>query len=66
MNDNKNNTTVKYGLGFCEILTLILIVLKLLGKISLSWLWVLAPLWISWGLAIIVILIIFIIAMIIS
>ena len=66
MDDNKNNTTVKYGLGFCEILTLILIVLKLLGKISLSWLWVLAPLWISWGLSIIVILIIFIIAIIIS
>lgn len=66
MDNNKNNTTVKCGLGFCEVLTLILIVLKLLGKISLSWLWVLAPLWISWGLAIIVILIIFIIAMIIS
>lgn len=42
-----NQTTVKGGLGFCSILTLIFITLKLTGFINWSWVWVLAPLWIS-------------------
>ncbi len=33
--------------GFAAILTLIFITLKILGKITWSWLWVLSPLWIS-------------------
>jgi len=32
------------GIGFFGLLTIVLIVLKLLGKIDLSWLWVLSPL----------------------
>lgn len=35
------------GIGFCGALTIVFIVLKLLGKISWSWVWVLSPLWIS-------------------
>jgi len=35
------------GIGFCGLLTIVLITLKLLGKITLSWWWVLSPLWIS-------------------
>jgi len=35
------------GVGFVGLLTVAFIVLKLTGYISWSWLWVLAPLWIS-------------------
>lgn len=35
------------GVSFITLLTVVLIALKLLGKISLSWLWVLMPLIIS-------------------
>jgi len=33
------------GLGFSGALFLVFLVLKLLGKITWSWLWVSAPLW---------------------
>lgn len=42
-----NNTTVNGGIGFVGLLTIVFIALKLLGVISWSWLWVLAPLWID-------------------
>jgi hypothetical protein len=35
------------GIGFWGLLTIVLIVLKLLGKIDWSWWWVLAPMWIG-------------------
>lgn len=34
------------GLALCSTLTVIFIVLKLVGVIEWSWLWVLAPTWI--------------------
>lgn len=34
------------GVGFCGLLTIVFIVLKLIGVIGWSWLWVLSPLWI--------------------
>lgn len=34
------------GMGFCSVLTLILVVLKLTGNITCSWIWVLSPMWI--------------------
>ena len=34
------------GIGFCGLLTIVFIVLKLLKVINCSWLWVLAPIWI--------------------
>lgn len=43
---NENKTNV-HGIGFCGLLTIALIVLKLIGKISWSWIWVFSPLWIS-------------------
>lgn len=33
------------GMGFCMVLFLIFLTLKLLGKITWSWWWVTAPLW---------------------
>ena len=35
------------GIGFFGLLTIVFIVLKLLGVITWSWVWVLSPLWIS-------------------
>jgi hypothetical protein len=35
------------GIGFVGALTIAFIVLKLLGKITWTWLWVLSPIWIS-------------------
>ena len=47
MNNNKTKTTNSGGgIGFCGLLTIAFIVLKLLGKITWSWVWVLSPLWI--------------------
>ena len=37
------------GIGFLEILAIVFITLKLLGKISWSWWWVLCPLWIPFA-----------------
>lgn len=44
------------GIGFVGALQIVFIVLKLLGKISWSWLWVLSPIWISIVFYIVVIL----------
>jgi len=55
MNDKADNQIViKGGIGFCELLTIVFIVLRLIGVITWSWWWVLAPIWIP--LAIIIIL----------
>jgi len=61
MKENNNSNASGGGIGFAGVLTIVFIVLKLLGKITWSWLWVLSPIWISAILAIIF-LIIYIIA----
>lgn len=40
------NKTVKGDIGFCGLLTIVFIALKLMGYINWSWAWVLSPLWI--------------------
>lgn len=52
---DKNVTVKSQGIGFCGLLTIAFIVLKLCGVISWSWLWVLAPLWIGWGFVLLVV-----------
>ena len=47
-NEQKSTTRVSGGVGF-SLLAIVFIVLKLVGVISWSWLWVLAPLWIPIG-----------------
>ena len=42
----KNSNSSSGGIGFCGLLTVLFIALKLTGYIHWSWLWVLAPLWI--------------------
>lgn len=39
------------GIGFCGLLTILFIALKLTGHIDWSWLWVLSPIWISFLIA---------------
>lgn len=44
------------GVGFAGLLTVLFIGLKLTGYIAWSWWWVLSPLWISAGIAVVVLL----------
>ena len=56
----EKNTTHYGGIGFVGLLAIVFIVLKLLGKITWSWVWVLAPVWIMAIIdAIIIIVVIF-------
>ncbi len=50
-NNNNNNSS---GIGFFGLLTIVFIVLKLIGKIDWSWLWVLSPLWIPFSFGFII------------
>lgn len=68
MKDNQKQQVQKAsgsGISFCSLLTIVFITLKLLGKITWSWWWVLAPLWLP-VLVIIGILIIVLIIIVIA
>ena len=51
MNDSKSG-----GISFAGALQVVFIVLKLLGVIHWSWLWVLSPLWIGIAITILAVL----------
>ena len=51
---SKNTSSSSSGIGFTGLLTVVFITLKLLGKIDWSWWWVLAPVWGSVALIIII------------
>jgi sterol desaturase/sphingolipid hydroxylase (fatty acid hydroxylase superfamily) len=53
--DNSSNSSG--GMGLCGVLTIVFVVLKLVGVIKWSWIWVLSPLWIGLAFSIVVILI---------
>ena len=53
---NNQNTTIKTT-SFSTLLALAFIILKLCKVITWSWIWVLAPIWIGWGIAIILLII---------
>ena len=55
MSSNRNSNSS--GIGICGVLTIVFIVLKLVGVINWSWLWVLCPLWIDILLTVIVLVI---------
>ena len=42
-----DNKAKQGGRGIVSVLTIVFIVLKLLGVIQWSWIWVLSPIWIS-------------------
>jgi len=52
----ENKTTVNGGIGFIGLLTIAFIVLKLIGVITWSWVWVLSPVWISAVIYVVVVL----------
>lgn len=56
MGDKKTSS----GLGLLDVLTVIFIVLKLLGVITWSWVWVLSPIWIQLVIVAIVFIVILI------
>lgn len=59
----KNTSNVSSGgIGFTGVLTIVFIVLKLLGKITWSWWWVLSPIWISIIFVILILIIYLILA----
>ena len=53
---SNNKTTVSGGIGFSGLLTIVFIVLKLCGVINWSWIWVLAPMWVSVALCVAIII----------
>lgn len=63
--EKKVKVTVN-GIGFCGALTIAFIVLKLIGKITWSWVWVLAPMWVPTALWLLVIIIAFVIGCIMN
>ena len=48
------------GIGFCGVLAIVFIVLKLLGVIKWSWLWVLSPIWLPMAVFLIFVVVAFI------
>ena len=60
MSDKVKN--VNNGIGLPGLLTVLFIGLKLCKVINWSWWWVLSPLWISFGIFVVIILVIGIIA----
>jgi hypothetical protein len=47
---NKTESAGGGGVGFCGLLAIAFIVLKLCGVIDWSWWWVVAPIWIPFAL----------------
>jgi hypothetical protein len=54
---DNNKQTASGGIGFTGLLTIVFIVLKLIGVINWSWLWVLSPLWIGFAIVLAIIVI---------
>ena len=49
------------GISFIGLLTVVFIVLKLYGVIAWSWWWVLSPIWIPFGVALVLIALVLIV-----
>lgn len=61
---NSNSGARSGGIGFCGLLTVLFIGLKLTNHIDWSWWWVLAPLWIPIAIVILVFAIILLVAVV--
>jgi hypothetical protein len=61
---NSSSSSSSGGIGFAGLLTIVFIVLKLLHKITWSWLWVLSPIWIGAAFAAVVLLVILLAALV--
>lgn len=52
----KQSNSSSGGIGFCGLLAIVFITLKLCGIINWSWWWVTSPLWIPVAIAIVIII----------
>lgn len=64
MNENRNNNGAGGGIGFCGLLAIAFIVLKLTGFIDWSWLWVLAPIWIPTVITLAIVVIVLVVILV--
>ena len=53
-----NEVKANGGIGFCGLLAIVFIVLKLTKVITWSWWWVLAPLWIPVAIFVVLVIIV--------
>jgi len=51
------------GVGFCGLLTIVFVAMKLLDKIECSWWWVLSPLWMPAGIIVAIVLIVLVVCL---
>ena len=58
MNKETNNAVNTNGIGFCGLLAIVFITLKLIGIINWSWFWVLSPIWIPFAIWLVIIVVI--------
>ena len=63
---SSTTTSTRGGIGFVGLLAIVFIVLRLTGVIAWSWLWVLAPIWGSALLSILLIAVGFVIVAVAS
>lgn len=61
-----HNSHTNVGMSFFEVLTVIFVVLKLVGVINWSWLWVLAPIWIPLSIILVICFVIAIIKVVLK
>lgn len=54
-----NSNSSSSGIGFAGMLTILFIGLKLTNYVDWSWLWVLSPIWISFAIFALILLVIF-------
>ena len=53
----QSDSNTSSGIGIPTVVLVVFVILKLLKLINWSWWWVLSPLWISIGLALVVVLV---------
>lgn len=58
---DKEGSSGGSGIGFCGLLTIVFITLKLTGYINWSWLWVFSPLWVPVVALVVVVALVFLI-----
>lgn len=54
------------GIGFIGVLTIVFVALKLLHVINWAWWWILSPVWISFGVALILMIIVIFIGVLVQ
>ena len=64
MSSETTSSSSSGGIGFCGLLTILLIGLKLSGTIDFAWVWILSPLWVPLALGLAVMLFIGLVALV--